>query len=157
MTNSLVHSFQSETLCLLEAYHVVPKFRAITPILLSIMLQNKQYCVNWNLIEMVMQYFFSLSVIKPLKRCNSASINLGNTLHTLNRGKLSPELFASSFNLRSGGGVFKQHHQPFVPSSDWPRFTVRKATTAVGRLTKQESHSRMFSVKIPGVRTMFPC
>lgn len=121
------------------------------------MLQNKQYCVNWNLIEMVMQYLFSLSVIKPLKRCNSASINLGNTLHTLNRGKLSPELFASSFNLRSGGGVFKQHHQPFVPSSDRPRFTVRKATTALGRLTKQESHSRMFSVKIPGVRTMFPC
>lgn len=61
---------------------------------------------------MVMQYLFSLSVIKPLKRCNSASINLGNILHTLNRGKLSPESFASSFNLRSGGGVFEQHCLP---------------------------------------------
>lgn len=110
------------------------------------MLQNKQYCVNWNLTEMVMQYLFSLSVIKPLKRCNSASINLGNTLHTLNRGKLSPESFSSSFNLRSGGGVFKQHHQPSVPSSDRPRFTMREATTAVGRWTKPESHSGLLSV-----------
>lgn len=121
------------------------------------MLQSKQYCVNWNLIEMVMQYLFSFSVIKPLKRCNSASINLGNTLHTLNRGKLSPESFASSFNLRSGGGVFKQHRLPSVPSSARPRFTVRKATTAVGRLTKQQSHSRVFSVKTHGVRMTVPC
>lgn len=106
---------------------------------------------------MVMQYLFSLSVIKPLKRCNSASINLGNTLHILNRGKLSPESFASSFNLRGGGGVFKQHHQPSVPSSDRPRFTVRKATSAAGRSTKRESHSRLLSVKIQGVRTAAPC
>lgn len=108
------------------------------------MLQNKQYCVNWSPIEMVMQYLSSSSVIKPLKRCNSASINLGNTLHTLNRGKLSPESFASSFNLRSDGDVFKQHHQPPVPSLDRPRFTARKATTVVGRWTKPESHSRLF-------------
>lgn len=120
------------------------------------MLQNKQYCVNWNLIEMVMQYLFSLSVIKPLKRCNSASINLGNTLHTLNRGKLSPESFASSFNLRGGGSVFKQHLQPSVPSWDWPRFTVRKATRAVWGFTKRESRSRL-SVQIHGLSTTAPC
>jgi len=139
MTNSLVHSFQSETLCLFKAYHVVPKFRAITPLpilLVSCCKINSTVLIGtWQIFSNGNAVSFSLSVIKLSKRCNSASTKLGNTLHTLNRGKLSPESFAASVQFR-WGHVFKQYRLHSVPSG-LPRFTVRRATTVTGRITKQ--------------------
>lgn len=135
-----VHSFQSENLCLFKAYHIVPTSEQLLPPShpLSIMLQNEQYCINWNLTDFFSNanaVSFSVSVIKPSNGCISPWTKLGRTLHTLNRGKLSPEKFASSVQL-GGEVVFKEHRLHCMLSADLPRFTVRKTTTVVGRVTK---------------------